>query len=210
MDTNKHLGFTIKIKQDCCSANPRTEWDNLAHLWCWHKRYDLGDEKPSWAEHWFDTADTGDSIYDEIEEEFRPVVIEPLSLLDHSGLTLYKGHGAHQCDPGGWDSGPIGLAFISRKDALKEHNCKYITKRIRGFCQKVLDAEIETYDMALRGDVWGYIITASDGKEVDSCWGFYGYDYCLEEAKSMVDTLAPAHQVEIIEEMRKSGPVIIP
>ena len=36
------------------------------------------------------------------------------------------------------------------------------------------------------GEVYGYAVKA-EGFEEDSCWGFYGYDYALQEAKEYID-----------------------
>ena len=48
--------------------------------------------------------------------------------------------------------------------------------------EKNLRDEVSIYDSYLRGEVYGYII--EDGK---SCFGFYDIDYCISEAKDMVD-----------------------
>ena len=53
--------------------------------------------------------------------------------------------------------------------------------------------------MYLSGDVWGYVIN-DGGKNEDSCWGFYGDDYCLSEAKSIVDCMI---QRELKEKLAK-------
>ena len=53
-----------------------------------------------------------------------------------------------------------------------------------------LKGEVETYDQYLRGDVYGYVIETKAGVEKDSLWNMYGYDYCLEEAKSVVASFA--------------------
>lgn len=53
--------------------------------------------------------------------------------------------------------------------------------------EKYLKSEVETYDQYLTGDVYGYVIEDKEGEELDSCWGFYGEEYCLEEAKSIAD-----------------------
>lgn len=45
--------------------------------------------------------------------------------------------------------------------------------------------EVGTYDQWLNNDIFGY--TVEKGDETDSCWGFYGREYCMEEAKSVVD-----------------------
>lgn len=41
-----------RIVYDPEPANPRKEYDQIATMWCWHRRYDLGDEEPS-----FDPSD---------------------------------------------------------------------------------------------------------------------------------------------------------
>ena len=51
------------------------------------------------------------------------------------------------------------------------------------------DTCIEQYEQWANGDVWGYIIEDSDGDETDSCWNYYGSDYCLQAAKEAVDGL---------------------
>lgn len=39
----------------------------------------------------------------------------------------------------------------------------------------------------MNGDVWGYIIEDKDGEQVESCWGFYGYDYCETEGQEVLE-----------------------
>ena len=40
----KDKNITLRIVQDIDPQNPRTEWDNLGKMFCWHSRYDLGDK----------------------------------------------------------------------------------------------------------------------------------------------------------------------
>ena len=35
--------------------------------------------------------------------------------------------------------------------------------------------------------MWGYVIEDEHGEEVDSCWGFYGYENCKEQARSQAE-----------------------
>ena len=49
-----------------------------------------------------------------------------------------------------------------------------------------MEQEVKTYDQYLTGDVWGYIIEDDSGEVLDSCWGFFGHDYCEEEAKAQL------------------------
>lgn len=86
---------------------------------------------------------------------------------------------------------PNGRSVLATEyEPISEDNWK----RVAEYC---IDAEIETYDQYLSGDVYGYQLlktTVEQEKcphcgevigeyeteeEVDSCWGFYGS--CLEE-----------------------------
>lgn len=54
---------------------------------------------------------------------------------------------------------------------------------------KYMEAMVEELDQYLSGDVYGYIIEDEDDEIVDSVWGFYGYDYCKQEAQRALDWL---------------------
>lgn len=53
--------------------------------------------------------------------------------------------------------------------------------------EEALRQDLETWNTYLSGDVYGIVVEDADGREVDSCWGFYGLDYAREEAASMLD-----------------------
>ena len=115
-------------------------------------------------------------------------VILPLGLIDHSGISMYVGSGAHSCDPGGWDSGQVGWIYADRKKCIEEWGgkSKRFTKHVREMAEQCLRQEVETYDQFLTGDVWGFVIEDANGEHVDSCWGFFGDEYCKQEAISCV------------------------
>lgn len=180
-------GNTYEIVQDEDPGNPRKEWDNLGKLLFFHRKYQLGDENP----YKFSDYNSWDELEAAIIKDLDPVAIISVSMLDHSGLTIYEGSGAHQCDPGGWDSGRIGFALVTREAALKEYSTKRITKKIRERCLAVLRSELETYNMFVGGDVWGFVVKDADGEVLDSCFGFYGYKECEEEAKRCAEPDSP-------------------
>jgi len=115
----------------------------------------------------------------------------PLYLYDHSGITMSCA--AFSCP---WDSGQVGLIYVSKEKLREEYSSKIITPKIREKALSVLRAEVEEYDRYLTGDCWGYeiyemcddqeLIDAgwedTEGNCVDSCWGFLGYDFCKESA----------------------------
>ena len=118
-----------------------------------------------------------------------------LYLYDHSGITMSTS--SFSCP---WDSGQVGYIYISKADARKEFSWKKLTKKRVEEVEKCLKSVVETYDMWLTGDVWGYEIYGPDDDEdfpQDSCWGFYGYDYCLQEAKDYVNYVASEEAADV-------------
>jgi hypothetical protein len=178
--------YTIKIEQDELCESPR-EWDNLGVMVCFHRRYILGDTEHGYDPEYFNSWD---ELYEEIERKEDPVVILPLYMLDHSGITIRCGSEAFQaCDPAGWDWGQIGFIFARKKDVLKEWNRKKISPKLRKQVRELLRSEVKVYDQYVTGDVWWYGIEDEEGENVDTCGGFYGYEECEKEAKSVVERL---------------------
>lgn len=206
--------FRYKIEQDNYPMNPRTEFDHVGTMACWHRRYDLGDEQPKQdVEEWlYDLAGYKTDEYD--LDEFPPIdqmlkrikkthVILPLYLYDHSGITISTS--PFSCR---WDSGQVGFIYIDAETGRKEWG-RFWRKKATA----MLEAEVEEYDQYLTGDVHGYIIEEffvdEDGEEeivdenYDSCWGYYGYEYCESEAKSIVERLnSPEERFERMETKR--------
>ena len=222
--------YTLRVEQEEMADNPRN-WDNVATMICWHRNYKLGDKHD--YDDSFDfligvakeigifTDDMWDMEQEELEKKvLEPdfVVMVPLNLYDHSGLSISTSNRYPYNDP--WDAGCVGYAYITKEKAMKElreyevdengnririehkHDngnvtYSYKTKPLtdetwRARAREVIDAEVETYDQYLRGDVYGYILekeviveekcpccgevikTYTEMKEEDSCWGFYG------------------------------------
>lgn len=196
-----YKGFRIRIEQDFDPQNPRTEYDNLGKMVCFHGRYDLGD-KGHGLRH--DMFDSWDELHDYLIKEEGAVVILQIRMYDHSGIGLSTSASGYpfNCP---WDSGWVGFIYMDRPKILEEYGWKKITKERREKLEQYLRNEVEVYSQYLSGDVWGYIIEAYIGPEEDrewadedddmwedafehnSVWGFYGYDYCVQEAKMEID-----------------------
>ena len=170
--TEEHKGHTIRIMHDQDPESPR-EWDNLGCMVCFHGRYNLGDN------------DHGFSDPDDFREFLetptgKSAVIMPLYLYDHSGITMSTG--TFSCP---WDSGQVGYIYANREKVLREFNRARMTRKLADHIRRILTAEVETYDQFLTGDVYGFEIE-KDGESLDSCWGFYGFDYCQTEARQAI------------------------
>lgn len=177
----KHIGkYQLEIFQDESPECPRG-WDNLGTMVCFHGRYNLGDKHSYRHEDYDGWQEMKDAI---IENENVHTIL-PLYLYDHSGITMNTT--GFSC---GWDSGQVGWIFVS-KDKVKKEGID------ESKVEEYLRGEVFTYDQYLTGDVYGFVIsemsTCNQGhehlKEVDSCWGFYGEDCCMEEAEDIVNSL---------------------
>lgn len=196
-ETEEYKGYTIKIIQEEYPSNPREEFDNMGIMSCYHRDYILGDKK-----------------YSKRHVDLDGIVKDPkvfalgLYFHDHGMIGM-------SCDNDfthDYDDGLVGYIWITKERVRKEYSCKRITRKTREKLLKYLQGEVKEYSQYLEGDVWGYQIVGprskydpeecetcedryscpecngcEDGEELDSCWGYYGSDYCLQEAKSMVD-----------------------
>lgn len=183
--------YQIEIIQDSDPESPR-EWDNLGTMVCFHRNYDLGDKHDYNHNDYNGWKEMKESI---IRNENVGVIL-PLYLYDHSGITMNTT--GFSC---GWDSGQVGFIFVSKEKIREEFGVKYVTKKVIEKVEKLLVGEVETYDQYLTGDIYGYRITDTEtDEELDSCWGFYGSDYCLEEAKRIVQYYIEKDKPEESEE----------
>jgi hypothetical protein len=107
--------------------------------------------------------------------------------MDHSGLSISTGSAQFQaCDSHGWDWGQVGFIFALPGKIKKEYGWKLLTKKRRALIEEYLTAEVEGYNQYLNGDVYGYVVEDVHGEHVNSCWGFFGYDYAVHEAQSVL------------------------
>lgn len=106
---------------------------------------------------------------DDVEELLEnELVMCPVSLYDHSGLNIYIG--SPQCR---WDSGYVGFIYQTKQDTL--HNWSDATEdNWKDIAMKHMEAEMETYNYYVSGQVYGYVIEDEEGEEIDSCWGYFG------------------------------------
>lgn len=173
-------GYKIEITPDYDPESPR-DWDNLGVFVQWHPRYNFGDVNIS------DRYDSP-SIRDELPSE--PAIILPVYAYEHSGITITAGGAGAELrypftDP--WDSGQIGMIWITLARVRAEYGAKRVSRQLRARVAGYLRGEIETLDQFLTGQVYAYVVRDPRGRIVDSCCGFFGLESALEEARSAAD-----------------------
>jgi len=188
----------VLIEYDTDAESSR-DWDNLGRMMCWHSRYYLGDydsDNRRMETHDGTNCPDPSDFREWWEEHGKGGLLLPLYLYDHSGITM-------SCSPFScpWDSGQVGYIYITAEKMREEYSVKRISKQLRKRVTEYLVNEVKTYDEFLRGDVYGYVVAElepqdedesleleeREGDQRDSCWGFYGLDYCIQEAKSMAE-----------------------
>lgn len=147
---------------------------------CLHKRYAIGDKHDIRA----DDFTCWGGVKEYLCEEKGAVVMLPLYLLDHGGITMATDSSVFRaCDPAGWDWGQVGFIYATREAVLAYFARKRLTKSLLDRAKAVLANEVEVYDQYLQGDVWGYILEDDQGNGVYSLWGLFGYEYAKQEAE---------------------------
>ena len=161
----------LKIYPDDNCYNPREEQDNIGIMAAFHNKYDLGDKVTF--------GSTEFACWEDMEKHiinrYNPVVILPLYMYDHGGITISTS--PFDCD---WDSGQIGFVYTHNKHLQNMGTCIEGNESWSDFTDRIseyLESEIVTYDQYVRGDVYYYEIVNDEGEIVDSCSGFYGSDW---------------------------------
>ena len=211
------VDYELRIVSDDYAENPR-DWDgNFSHLYCWHRRYTLGDVNPynDIEECLNDLVESSklsqldkDSIMKMFDDDtltvkqrhlnvikalavFADVYVGYLYLYDHSGITMSV---SDFHDP--WDSGIVGLGIVYKKDVV-ENTCFKEDNWFAG-AMEVLADEVGTYDLYIRGECYGFELYRLEkcdccgqvNEELeDSCGGFLGNDIT---ENGMLDHIDPA------------------
>jgi len=189
---NGNMTGKIYYDEDC--ESPRTSCDNFGTMICKHKNYRLGDDQESrefFNSDGFEECETEEEVEEYLKREYGAEIIFPLSLYDHSGISMHIG----RCH--GWDSGQVGYIYATKEKCIKEFGKDFSRDKI----VKLLESEVEEYDNFLRGECYYFVVTRPKivenrcphcneliGTEeveeiVDSCGGMIGQKYVLDEVK---------------------------
>lgn len=154
-------GITARIEYDTDVQPPHEDMDMVGRIaYLARSREVLGSEEVS--------LDRMDEIAEGIRD--GSLVGLPVYAYVHGGSTIRT---SPFNDP--WDSGQTGFVYCTKERAVAE--CGSAEAAL-----KCLEGEVSTFDDYLRGNVYGYVVEDADGNHLDSCWGFYGLDYCREQA----------------------------
>lgn len=180
-ETIDYRGQKIKLFYDSNPQSPR-DWENLGTMVCFHKRYELGDKTDFNSDNYEDWNEVEYAI----RAEEAPIVILPLYLYDHSGISIRVGSWNGIAQHAAWDSGQVGFVYVSAKKALKWFKRKKVTAKLAAKVEDAIREEVKIYNKFITGDVCGFVATVG-GEEIDSCWGFFDTEDAIDIAKESID-----------------------
>ena len=169
--TFKHHGITIEIHHDEDARSPQEDGDNGLFLVGLHRDFFVRPPDYKAKDTW-----NGDALKAEIDARAKTHWIFPLEAYIHGGVALAFGSEGNFPDRR-WDVSQLGCIFVAKSEW-----------RLQKKARAAAAGLIETWNQYLSGDVWGYVVDP-DG-EHDSCWGFYGLDYCEQQAREMAEHIA--------------------
>lgn len=214
--TTEYRGYKIEICPDEDAINPRGDWDDHATvMWCWHRRYELGDTKSNpWTFHQAQEEFDRDweALHQAVIRRAKPILMAPLYLYDHSGLRIKIGSFTGLLPQGHaeFDTMPIGWVMVTKESYEKCCGSKVPKRKTKKFlaeCQKFMEQDVRLYDDYLRGAcyMWG-VVDPSTGDILESCGGYYlceheSYDdenSCLmQAARGAIDDLLTENQKQL-------------
>lgn len=182
-----------KAKEACLKYNPSTrEWELYQRTyWNSEDEYYHEDSYPAregTPPDWFIEKCIQALTHQEqlaLVQAIPGLIILPLYLYDHGGITISTG--SFGCP---WDSGQIGWIYATADIVRSEYGDT--SKKNRETARALLESEVQTYDLYLTGQCYGYRCL-EDEDEGDSCWGFLGdFDDCVKELPSAIpDAFCP-------------------
>jgi hypothetical protein len=173
-------GFNASIQYDMEASNPREDFGPFCHMAVWHRRYILGDKD---QREQFRDPDSFDEWY--ADNEKGVAIIKKVWMYDHSGIAISTSRMGQFVDP--WDSGQIGYVYVTKEDICEEWSVKRVSKKLLKLAEKILDSEVETYDLYLRGEVYYVHVEHIDTGECNGCGGYYGVDDAKNAVKELID-----------------------
>jgi len=182
-------GRELIIRPDECPQDPQNEDCPLAIIKGMHKRYNIG-QRPCYIP---DNFTGWDDFYQELVEDWSPVVISPVYMMDHSRLVLsMKPFGGLY---GRFDSGRVGYIFVPVSHLSSVYGWQSVDEERKKELKKAMEESLNTYEKYLNGDMW-VCTCLKDGEVIDCCGG-------IDDIRVVKD-IVPEEFIELAEIMEEN------
>lgn len=183
-ETFERAGYTCELHTDEEPWSP-AEWDNLGTLVAFD---------PLWHEYRFAERNSTDQEDEALERGGWKLLARYLRMTQ--GIIAvpyyYADYGSGRAQI--YESTTCGAGFIgtthTRVDELSGTD---EATHAQEWIENALRAELKTWSDYVEGNVYGYVVRSSEGKILDSCWGFYPdeegdvLEYVRAEARESAD-----------------------
>ena len=169
IESEVYKGHTINVYPDEGVGNPLHEHDLMCTFVSFHSNYNLGNTK--------DFKTRGDFL-EFWEENIRDLIVLPLYIYDHSGITISTGE--FSCP---WDSGQFGWVFYDRRNDKNEGYSNYTKAQII----KIMKDTVKYIDYYVSGQCYYIKIIDKFGEELDAFDYIGKMDDAIRDAKGTID-----------------------
>lgn len=190
-------GLTCKLFYDDSPSSP-ADWDQLASFRTWGREADVFGAAGEAVSDPGDDRVNGSAVYVRALTLFgEAAAVLPLRVSDYgsSGLRVHVTD-ADDCN---------AVALTTHKRVTELCGEGYHS---RAWILGALEGELAEWRQYFEGDVYGYVVEDANGEHLDSCWGFYGLEYAVEEAREMLAFWVAA-QDEVRRHAIVDGPVLV-
>jgi hypothetical protein len=164
-------GFRVEFYHDPDTESPR-DMTHGCEMVLSHRKYDLPNDAGLDLDDFGGWGEVGEAL-----EKDGALLVLPVYMMDHSEVSLSV---ADYGDP--WDSGQLGLAYVTPQNWADTQGTKWTGDQSQvEQAQRLIADEVQIYGQYLNGECFGFRVLDFDGEELDSCWGFIGFD-TVEEA----------------------------
>lgn len=171
VQTFQHANLKVEIHYDLDPINPLEDFDTAVTLAYWGNRYIFGNKHIQ--------RQTKKELLE--SQQLDPVLaILPLYAYVHGESSVSTS--PYSCP---WDSGQAGWAYITQSGSDLMGYQGYNVRQLEG----IIKSEVETFDAYLSGQVFGYQILDFHCEVLDSCWGYFGLEDCISDAKSAAENV---------------------
>lgn len=178
----EHAGIPVRIVVDEWAENPYVANDQASEI-LYSGDYDFKTEPVPKLGAWY-REDPSSAVMCRWLTLFGGYVLAiPFYLADYGsgGLRAWL----HEPN----DEPASGYLVLSKEAYDREFTGMPLSGDAEFTAEKTCRAEFETFCQYLEGDVYGFIV-AEDSDDEDSCWSFYGLEYCQEAANESAEWIA--------------------
>jgi hypothetical protein len=169
--------YTVEVTYDSDPCNPR-EWDNAGTMVFRYRGLEVVEDDTD-----LDDFDSLDDLIEYVKTDKQALVVLPLMIYDHSGITMYVGRSGDR-----WDSSRVGVIYITKESC----NNYGVNPDDLVALDNLLKNEVKVYDSYLTGEQFQYQVykenTCNLGElhrdVVEACGGY------LDVTEAMNDGLA--------------------